>query len=512
MNPRGKEEEKVNDALSIACAEMYGEEYTEPESTIPKYSFFDYVDRMIDLYVTYRQRYVLMEKSGSVYMPHTKQSKGDPVPLKLSNNVVCAHLNRKLAVSVFAGQYSSKFMCFDVDDGNPSTVHKIIDALESYGIPRGYIYVSTSGGKGYHVELFFDRLVYTEDQRIMFDYLCMTNDIKGDKVEFRPTFKQSIKLPLSIHYRTGNICWYLDRDTLEPICDESYIMTIKQYSGDAFTDIVKSLPWKSPLPLPEELNPDIERVVKKNIDHNDLIRIEEGCYPDLTESGHTHNTMLSIAVYCRCNRMDEEEIRSELVRWLARQNPDYITDSEQATARDIENIISWVTKPTFRLPSQTTKPVTFLKHDIETVLAQPTKTDRKIVFLIQYFEKKYGWMVMSYERMAACVGCASLTTKRNVEKLVNMNVIVKKNGKVKVNPSTGEIMKGANSYQINRHYATESSIAFLQDSYTIKEHITPDNFMTVYYSMLSQMVTKKDLTKLLTHAEIKEIMEVEKDE
>ena len=78
--------------------------------------FFAVADRLCDLYITYRERYVVMQPAPDVeagyriYMP--KSSTG---PVKLSNRVVCRHLNRRLALSVFAGMYSSKFICFDVD-------------------------------------------------------------------------------------------------------------------------------------------------------------------------------------------------------------------------------------------------------------------------------------------------------------------------------------------------------------------------------------------------------------
>ena len=55
-----------------------------------------------------------------------------------------------------------------MDDGNRETVEAILDALTDMGVPRSRIYVSLSGGKGYHVEMFFDEIVSTEDLQTLY--------------------------------------------------------------------------------------------------------------------------------------------------------------------------------------------------------------------------------------------------------------------------------------------------------------------------------------------------------
>ena len=104
-------------------------------------------------------------------------------------------------------------MCFDVDDGNRDTVFRIIFELERLGIPRSKIYVSYSGGKGYHVELFCQEIIRTERWYRLYLSVIRAANLEPSKVEFRPTHTQSIKLPLSCHAKTGKVCWYADRDT-----------------------------------------------------------------------------------------------------------------------------------------------------------------------------------------------------------------------------------------------------------------------------------------------------------
>ena len=100
------------------------------------------------------------------------------------------------------------------------------------GLPRDKIYVSFSGRKGYHVEVFFDRIV---DGNTLFNLYChviRNGGLDPDKVEFRPTPSMAIKLPLSVHGSTGNICWFVDRETFNFIEDEEYILSIEQVRVD----------------------------------------------------------------------------------------------------------------------------------------------------------------------------------------------------------------------------------------------------------------------------------------
>ena len=105
-----------------------------------------------------------------------------------------------------------------------------MDELIEIGIPRDRIYASYSGGKGYHVEVFFEGIVSTERLHALYKYVIQKRDLDPRKVEFRPTHTSAIKLPLSAHAKTEKICWYVDRDNLMPIERMDYIMEIQPIS------------------------------------------------------------------------------------------------------------------------------------------------------------------------------------------------------------------------------------------------------------------------------------------
>ena len=232
-------------------------------------NFYDVVNRLCDLYISYRGRYVMMlPQAGKIFVPKTRSG-----PAKLTNRAVCQHVNRQIAIGVFAGAHASKFICFDVDLPDPSEVRRLMDAMVFYGVPRDLIYVSTSGGKGYHVELFFDGLVYTDRLRTFFDCVVLKAESNPLKVEFRPTNGLSIKLPLSVHFKTGRVCWYLDRDTLQPIEDPAYVLQIQQMAVADFEKVLEILPPRKPFDMPEN-----EMVPTRKMKRADLAQMENEAY------------------------------------------------------------------------------------------------------------------------------------------------------------------------------------------------------------------------------------------
>ena len=97
-------------------------------------------------------------RDGVIWEP--KQESGEPQRLNMKK--IHNHLRGVYNVAVFCSQKSSKFICFDVDINDGGVVRKLIDVLVDLGFDRERIYISISGGKGYHVEIFFDKVVANE--------------------------------------------------------------------------------------------------------------------------------------------------------------------------------------------------------------------------------------------------------------------------------------------------------------------------------------------------------------
>lgn len=469
--------------------------------------FFAVADRLCDLYITYRERYVVMQPAPDleggyrIYMP--KSSAG---PVKLSNRVVCRHLNRRLALSVFAGMYSSKFICFDVDLPEQDEVRRLMDAMVGYGVPRELIYVSTSGGKGYHVEIFFDGLVYTSRLRTFFD--CVTVEAGSDpfKVEFRPTHGQAIKLPLSVHYKTGRVCWYLDRDTLQPIEDPTYVLQIKKMAVADFEKVVERLPLAKPLD-PEPITLD-DVVPARKMKRADLEQMEGDGYPDLREMGHRHNTMLSIGMYNRRRGLSQERNHAEILAWAARQPGEFLNQTAEGLERETDDIMRWVYSEQFAARPLLAGDTVFTADDIAYWAAQSNRTCRKFMFLLRWKLKRHITCQMSYEWAAAALKSSWKTIFDAAWKMVQQRQIdlvhgqpYTENGRLKRKP--------------NKYYVTNRTPPPLPEGWELKarqvslpEHLaepTPENFMTVYSMVLRAMVPEAQLREMMGQKEFAEI-------
>lgn len=375
------------------------------------------IDRISDLYVSYRGRYIVAV-DGRVFIPHDAKTKQ---PKALTHKTLLAHMNRRFAIGVFAGSHSSKFICFDVDLDDPAIVHRLIDGIEEFGFPRDRVYVSSSGNKGYHVELFFDGLMYTNVLQDFYRAIIVRLGLDPRKVEFRPTRGQAIKLPLSVHHKTGRVCWYLDRETLEPIESADYVLSIKTLDRDAAVKHIQER-VKDPIYIPEK--PEKPERPERMSSYE---RIEGDALPTLTAPGRRNSLMVSIGVHLRYLGVPQEEIEARLMEWVSKQNKAFILDPPKIVALDASNIAAWVWSDKFFTLRRGAYTITNI--DKTKILAQRTKVMRRILFLIFLFSSKYGLARMRIPRIAEFVSCTPRSAITAIGSLEEVGAIAVTKGK-----------------------------------------------------------------------------------
>ncbi len=197
------------------------------------------VGQMNKLFITYRGKYIyqLEEEANFTYVTTEKA--------KLTDNVVKRHLSKKQTVGIKLGnQGFTKFFSFDVDildeEDCKNTTHKLIKLLnEYYGIPLEDIHVWYSGMKGYHVDLYFDDVIAEKSLIPFYEEVLSLLKETPRRIERRPTSGMGVKLPMGIHRKTGKLCLYVDRETLEPMpSNDKYFLSIKSMSLDEFKEFV----------------------------------------------------------------------------------------------------------------------------------------------------------------------------------------------------------------------------------------------------------------------------------
>lgn len=448
--------------------------------------FFACVDKMAELYISYRKKYVMMDR-GIVYVPKVRQH-GKEIPHALTNSVICGHLNQNYAISVFAGEKSSKFICFDVDEGGTELAKRVVDTISGYGIPKDVIYPSYSGGKGYHIEIFFDNLVATEDLKRFYDAVCIRGGFNPRKVEFRPTNKQAIKLPLSIHHRTGKFCCYLDQDTYEPKEGMEFILGIKRFSAADFLKIVEGLPIKQPIPITDP----VPKMEYRTLTNEGIERMEGDGYPTLQRTGECHNTMLAIAVHNRYRGLDREQGQKELMEWVGKQNQEYLTDSSAEIEAQILNLVKWVYSDKFNLKPA---PVIHIyQEDMDRCLALSEKSEQRIFFLMLLYQRRHGRTRMSLGRIAEYIGMSRRAVASAVTRMIESKAICVTKGHTTLNE--GAFRCEANTYHIN-HLASSGK----KEIWRTEDEITPEGFMNAYKQCVVNACGEKEAKKYFTKKE-----------
>jgi len=466
------------------------------------------VDAMREHYCFFRQKYVVMKDSYTKTTMHY-----------FTDKVIQSHLDGYYALGVFAGEKVTRFISFDVDAGGKPVVRKIMKTLVELGFPEDKIYVSTSGKKGYHVDMFFDPYIYNEKAKNIYDLVIWQAQLDPKKVEFRPTHTQAIKLPLGIHQKTGNRCWYLDPATLEPIEDMDYVFCIQHMDGQIIHDILRKWNKKHWNELYAEMICEASKPkTRKNPEYElayDYRRKDEYFESHkLTEPGTRHDMMVRIATDIRYCGAGQQQIVKFLTGWYYRQDPMYIDSTEDEVREDIREIAEWVAEsvPIIKedKPPVQAKPITFDKYDINYILMGSTSAARRVALLIWTYCKLYGATHISYEKIASTVGCVEATAKTAIAELIKKKIIFKQSGGMHI--VGGKMIRKSNTYFIptRRDLACPADECLLADSYDYSEPYDKGKFYQYYCSVLGGICTDEYLAKFLTKPELADIQEMRK--
>lgn len=442
--------------------------------------------RIISLYVDYWKDFAVMDQKGNTYRPRPQRD--------LTIADILTHLDGGNAVSVLANARSTIFLCFDVDVKDPDRVNAIRHALIDMGIPDDYIYISTSGGKGYHIELFFDGEVWNTRAQELYKLVFDLYGVNQTKVECRPLATMAIKLPLGINHKTGNKCWYVNKDTLEPIEDDEYIFSIKKFSVESLEEIIHAANKR-------RFYQSLETAVKPTHVRDELIYT----LPVITAQGQRHSMMCSVAMHYRLNGADEDEIYNKLLEWADQQNRSLIESTDEEIEKDAAAIARSISKKNVTIKEQKPKrdklpdAGTYITaEDAERILKITSKSYRKVAFLLFAYCRRFDPAVISYDQMMEITGLTrSYVIRATTEITEGLHYIRKKEiGGIKTRH--GNRCRMANEYQLaveddgDRRYLT-----------TICD--VCDRFSDTYYGALVSLCDEQRLKEVLTRTEYKEI-------
>ena len=462
------------------------------------------VDVIKKTYGFYHQKYVVLTGKYTKTVSHY-----------FTDKVVESHLKGYYALATFAGEKVTKFISVDIDEGGKKAVRQVMDAFEKLGIPRDRMYVSTSGKKGYHVDIFFNPWIYNEKAKNLYELMIWQTGLDPRKVEFRPTNRQAVKIPLGVHAKTRNRCWFLDRDTLEPIEDMNYIKEIIPIPNTVVPDILRE--WNK-----KRWNELYAEMVCDNTGHDESIQNDIEFNNDyyerhrITESGTRHNVMIEIACDLRHYGANYYQIRKALRGFFYRQNSAFIETSEEECLEDIDAIAKWAEEsvPVWKYRRSPTeverKSVRFDKEDINYILKAPSKAAQRVAFLLWSYCKMFGSSHISYGSLAKVTGYSVARVETAVSELVKSNFIYRKSGGCHYR--NGMMVRESNTYFIptNKIIDPPDDNDLICDSYEFADKIQEDTFSEIYYGMLGRMCKPEYLKRFLTKPELNECVRLAK--
>lgn len=461
------------------------------------------VEKLMELYgynkFDFRYMYINKDGEAAYTDPHRALTYTD----------LYEHLDGKKTVSVYGRKWHTKFMTIDVDESNKEAVFLLINKMEEVGIPKDRIYVSMSGNKGYHLDVFFDVGLSMKFVENLFKYIWRDPEVKKIAVECFPLYHNAIKIPLGINLKTSRRCWYADRDTLEPYeNDYEYILDIKPMSAGAFKEIVSECnkkAWVEDLAIAKEN-------AKKPKENKNNVKLEGNIYqsknePMITMPGQRNHLMCKKAVYLRCVGAEEETIYRELLNWVDRQDPSLIRSSRLEIEKDAAQIAHRVAvkyevkvkaNPVNHKENKPTE-LYITDGDMKQILKATTKMARRVAFLICVYCKKYGACILGYRKIEEIIGASDMAAYRAIKLLTELGIVSQEShgGMTRMN---GKPVLKANKYLF---IGAEENDELMRVFFNFDD--IERDFEKAYYGTIRKMCDDETVKQHFTGTEVRRI-------
>ncbi|MFC5403918.1 TOTE conflict system archaeo-eukaryotic primase domain-containing protein [Cohnella soli] len=400
------------------------------------------IKKLEELFIIQTGKYLKQSKQGYITCIAGRPSSLGKTQ-KLNDWHMEQHLKGKFTVGTFSGEQTTKFMTFDVDFHDPIKAKwitgKIVITLNELNIEH---HISFSGNKGYHIDIFFDDLIKVTDAKSFFNHVIQMSDViehsdDGNKVEFRVTNSQGVKLPLGIHQKTGKYCGFIDDDfnVMNRQQSEAYLLTIHKIESQQVLDIL-----------------EIDDVDKQNIDTKELIEVEDAVSPfvppknheqsedysidlakkllneGLNVQGSRHKATFLVCLYLKYSGLEADECRNELYTWMEWQNPDSYTTKLADCYKDIDQIVKDVCNDDKYNLSGGNKDLNVSLNEMKWIVERcPEKNQKLITYALLKHSKRHanlqGVFYMPFTTIAKSTGVTRETAINQVNKLINLGVI-----------------------------------------------------------------------------------------
>lgn len=478
------------------------------------------VDKLNDLYVINRWKYLILPKFGDyktiTYYKNQVKDGNENEKAKSKPLVdwdIIQHLKGNYTIGVFAGKpkgiESSKFMTFDIDIIDLKIAgwyaHKIGNALLNHNDTNKF-YVSYSGRKGYHIDLFFDAPIPIVTLQRFFKVICAEaecNNIGDGQVEFRPTISQGVKLPLGFNYKNkdspDNYCYFAEYNSLQPIQDPNYILTIKKIDNIEFQLMVDELCDNELQEAIEKQKSDYQYIkenykplpsYKENIDEDYTVEaIQELEATGLKHIGMRHNSLMKLCKLYKHYGLLETDNSEMLIEWMKQQPKQYYSTKWDDVVKDINLIVDYVYQKDCNIVI-VGKDISVSYAEMKQIMKAGGKNEKLLLFAMLVHSKRYatktGVFYFPYSSIMKTTGLADKTITKYLNSLDNNGFIeiTQRNEDITVNGKW--VYKKANKYKV---LILPDEI--LPDSYTVNKD--DDNYRDAFNDCILTYFSSKEI-------------------
>lgn len=382
---------------------------------------------------------------------------------KLCDADIEAHLKNKKTIGVYFPEHCSKFIGLDIDTQDLELLNSVYETIKNYGIDDDNFLISSSGNKGYHIDIFLDEFISKPVINKFYKILLNDSNTTKKQVELRGGGGQGYKLPLGYHQTTGNECYSCDswgnKVKFEP-------SEIKKLSAKWLHDIVD-------INYCPETNKNNETVVKANelfsdidttkiYDKNNQSRlqtvqklIERG----VNEIGKRHISIREVAAYCKDHeKLCIAETIEFITSWVNKTWKQTIVDKQ--LLKSIANTVQSIYKTNFKF-YVSIEPRAISLPELKEILSVKTNNEletnalRRIYFILTVHSKAYSnknqVFSMSYQQIQEMGGSKNNSAlAKQLTKLSELGklMIIERNVRNPDAGKKGQKLNKPNKYQL----------------------------------------------------------------
>lgn len=443
-----------------------------------------------ELFISHRYTYIYQTKNNDGEWDYLNSSTKNYNRI-LTDDIVISHIKMKETVGVFSVKDATKFIAFDIDEHEKSIAiaNKIRDEIVNTGISSRFVHFCKSGGKGVHVYLFLDSLCWQTDTEKFYRYILSKCNLLDAKIDYRPTNKLAIKMPLSRNRKNENysdsICWFLD-DDFTPIKNYEYFLNIQTLPVDYFKQVVSELKMEKDI-VRADLNKtrDFYHKISNSYTYKQALELEKN---GLKEKGTRNESCLIVAKVYNTQNYNKSDALDKLNDWMYNQNKNTYTTKESEWLKENKKIINWIYKRDVRfdLNKSIITEISYNKDDLIQITNLKDLSAKKLAFGFCTHSNRYNKESFYFTGTSISNNCdikSRTTISKSMKEIIDNDMLkilnLTPNGKqlIEKDEFTGEFIFSKNIYKYNHIESdTTSEYVYIEDYVQLMQEVYSSTF------------------------------------